>query len=165
MRSFGSFRLPVSTRHRRLTKLNSTTPLKPALWNNWAPPKHKFFAWLIIQDRVWTADRLQRRGWPNCGLCQLCKREPETAAHIIFRCRYTVRIWMEIKTWMGLTGGDITDFSILDNVNDWLHYIVGVNDNVRKGLASVVMLVSWEIWNEQIGRVFRNICEIVGMVD
>jgi hypothetical protein len=34
----------------------------------WAPPKCKSFAWLIIQNRVWTADRLQRRGWPNCGI-------------------------------------------------------------------------------------------------
>ena len=41
---------------------STASKMKPAVWNNWAPPKHKFFAWLIIQDRVWTTDRLQRRG-------------------------------------------------------------------------------------------------------
>ena len=138
--------------------------MKSAVWNNWAPPKHKFFAWLIIQDRVWTADRLQRRGWPNCGLCQLCKREPETAAHIIFRSRYTVRIWTEIKTWMGLTSVDITDWSSFDNVNDWWHQMIGVNGNVRKGLASLVMLVSWEILNERNARVFRMVSSMPNVI-
>jgi hypothetical protein len=143
---------------------STASKMKPAVWNNWAPPKHKFFAWLIIQDRVWTADRLERRGWPNCGLCQLCKREPETAAHIIFRCRYTLRIWTEIKTWMGLTGVDITDWSSFDNVNDWWHHLVGVNGNVRKGLASLVMLVSWEIWNERNARVFRKVSSMPNVI-
>jgi hypothetical protein len=37
------------------------------VWKAWAPPKSKFFAWEAIQNRIWTADRLQKRGWPNCG--------------------------------------------------------------------------------------------------
>ena len=49
------------------------------VWKCWAPPKFKFFAWLILQDRVWTADHLQRRGWPNCETCKLCIQEPETS--------------------------------------------------------------------------------------
>jgi hypothetical protein len=28
----------------------------------WAPPKCKAFAWLVIQNRVWMVDRLERRG-------------------------------------------------------------------------------------------------------
>jgi hypothetical protein len=67
-----------------------------AVWKNWAPPKYKLFDWLILQNRVWTADRLQKRGWPNCGNCQLCKREPETAAHLLFKCRFSLRIWNSI---------------------------------------------------------------------
>ncbi|KAF7098048.1 hypothetical protein CFC21_099817 [Triticum aestivum] len=58
---------------------------------------------------------------------------------------------------MGLTNVDIADWSSFDNVKDWWHHMVGVNANVRKGLASVVMLVSWEIWNERNARVFRNV--------
>jgi hypothetical protein len=44
-----------------------------AVWKTWSPPKCKLFAWLILQNRVWTADRLQKRGWPNCGNCQLTR--------------------------------------------------------------------------------------------
>ena len=39
------------------------------VWRNWAPPKCKFFAWLVLQNRIWTADRLVKRGWPNQGTC------------------------------------------------------------------------------------------------
>ena len=35
------------------------------VWRAWAPPKQKFFAWLLLQNRLWCADRLQRRGWPT----------------------------------------------------------------------------------------------------
>lgn len=51
------------------------SPMDLIVWKVWAPPKVKIFAWLALQDRIWTADRLERREWPNCGLCPLCKRE------------------------------------------------------------------------------------------
>lgn len=28
----------------------SVTLMKPTVWKIWAPPKHKFFTWLVIQD-------------------------------------------------------------------------------------------------------------------
>jgi hypothetical protein len=36
------------------------------VWRAWAPLKVKFFAWLLLQNMIWTADRLQARGWKNC---------------------------------------------------------------------------------------------------
>uniref|UniRef100_A0A8R7UVN8 Reverse transcriptase zinc-binding domain-containing protein n=1 Tax=Triticum urartu TaxID=4572 RepID=A0A8R7UVN8_TRIUA len=62
------------------------------IWKMWAPPKCKFFAWLILQNRVWTADRLARRGWPNCGLCPLCKQVQESAVHLLFQCRFSAQV-------------------------------------------------------------------------
>jgi hypothetical protein len=32
------------------------------VWKAWAPPKVKNHAWLALQNRLWTADRLRRRG-------------------------------------------------------------------------------------------------------
>ncbi|KAK1642062.1 hypothetical protein QYE76_059867 [Lolium multiflorum] len=29
------------------------------------PPKCHFFAWLVVQNRLWTSDRLAIRGWPH----------------------------------------------------------------------------------------------------
>jgi hypothetical protein len=58
--------------------------LMDAVWMNWASPKFKLFAWQILQNREWTADRLQKRGWTNCDVCQLCRREPKTTGHTFF---------------------------------------------------------------------------------
>jgi hypothetical protein len=33
-------------------------PELATIWKTWAPAKCKFFAWLILQNRVWTSDRL-----------------------------------------------------------------------------------------------------------
>jgi hypothetical protein len=32
------------------------------IWKTWAPPKCRFFMWLVAHKRCWTADRLARRG-------------------------------------------------------------------------------------------------------
>ena len=138
--------------------------MKPAVWSNWAPPKCKFFAWLILQNKVWTADRLARRGWPNCGMCQLCKREPETAAHIMFKCRYSILIWDSLKAWLGLTNFDTSQWHAHTSVEEWWCAVIGVHGNRRKGLASLVLLTAWEIWNERNARVFRSMASMPSSV-
>jgi len=32
------------------------------IWKSWAPLRCKFFLWLAIKQRIWTADRLAKRG-------------------------------------------------------------------------------------------------------
>lgn len=69
------------------------------IWKPWAPRKCKTFAWLVIQNRVWTSDRLSTRGWPNGSICPLCRRVQETALHLLAGCRYTKRIWATLAEW------------------------------------------------------------------
>jgi hypothetical protein len=40
-----------------------TSFMVSAVCANWAPPKCKSFAWLILKNQVWTTDRLIHRGW------------------------------------------------------------------------------------------------------
>ena len=115
-------------------------------------PKCNFFAWLILQNKVWMADRLTRRGWPNCGLCHLCKREPETAMHLMFKCRYSLRIWHGIQGWLGLLDFDITQWSSYASVKDWWCSISGTNGRRLRDLSSLLLLAAWEIWNERNAR-------------
>jgi hypothetical protein len=120
------------------------------VWKAWAPPKVKFFAWLANQNRIWTADRLTKRGWPNCGLCPLCKQCTETIDHLLVHCRYTTRLWGLIKVWMGLNDLQPAQWANLDMAAWWSMMAGG-----RKAMASLTLLVSWEVWNERNARVFR----------
>ena len=43
------------------------------IWKSWAPPKCRFFMWLVAHNRCWTADRLARRGLPHPDRCLLCE--------------------------------------------------------------------------------------------
>nr|BAD17239.1 cyst nematode resistance protein-like [Oryza sativa Japonica Group] len=71
----------------------TATNFNRLIWKAWAPHKCKTFAWLIIQNRVWTSDRLATRGWPNGYICPLCRRTQETTLHLLAECRYTRRVW------------------------------------------------------------------------
>ena len=102
--------------------------------------------WLIIHNRVWTADRLQRRGWPNCNLCPLCKQVQETAAHLLFQCRFTVRVWTEIKTWLGLHDIDPSDWRLVPSVEVCWDMVAHKRGHSRMVRSTLMMLVAWEIW-------------------
>lgn len=132
------------------------SPMDQMVWKVWAPPKVKFFAWLAIQDRIWTADRLAKRGWPNCGLCPLCKRENEEGPHLFFRCRFTVRLWNLVIEKLGLDYMDASSWHLEDSVRNWWINRTGSTTPNRKATASLTMLVSWTIWNERNSRVFRH---------
>ena len=126
------------------------------VWKAWAPPKAKFFAWLAIQDRIWTAGRLQKRGWPNCGLCTLCKREEESGPHLFFKCRFTIRLQNLVIAKLGLHHMDTSMWHLESLVKEWWTNRTGAGVPNRKAMASLTMLVSWTIWNERNARVFRN---------
>jgi hypothetical protein len=58
-----------------------------------APPKCKFFLWLMLQNRIWTTAHLQIRGWTNEYFCQLCLRSLETTQHLFCECPMAREIW------------------------------------------------------------------------
>jgi hypothetical protein len=89
------------------------------MWKAWAPPKVKQHAWIALQNRLWTAYRLQKRGWPNCGLCPLCKQVTETTDHLFVSCQFTIRILELLKDLLGLQGFHLRQWAEL-NIKDWL---------------------------------------------
>jgi hypothetical protein len=127
------------------------------VWKAWAPPKCKLFAWLIIQNRVWTADRLAKRGWPNGRICPLCRGHDESANHLLFKCRFTIRIWKMIQGWLHIHDFDPSSWSGFGSVELWWTSIAFAHAGRRKAMATLLMLVSWEIWKERNARTFKNV--------
>ncbi|XP_073367762.1 uncharacterized protein [Aegilops tauschii subsp. strangulata] len=132
------------------------SPMDQMVWKAWAPLKVKFFAWLALQDRIWTADRLAKRGWPNCGPCPLCKGVQECGPHILFKCRYSLRLWRLVIQRFGIDDMDTTSWHLMDSVESWWVSTCDVGTTDRKAKASITILVSWVIWNERNARVFRH---------
>jgi hypothetical protein len=134
--------------------LGSTlSSLYKSVWKAWAPPKIKLFIWLVNQNRIWTADRLAKRGWPNCGLCPLCKQCTESVDHLLVHCRFTLLLWDKAKEGFSIPTLDTNTWMDLSFPKWWNMMSTGKN---RKGMASLAMLIIWEIWNERNDRVFKK---------
>jgi hypothetical protein len=61
------------------------------VWKAHTQSKHKSFAWLLIQSKILTMDKLQARNWPCNLVCPLCKNSPETAEHICLHWPFTMQ--------------------------------------------------------------------------
>jgi hypothetical protein len=74
------------------------------VWKTWAPTRCKIFTWLLLQSRIWTADRLLLREWPNEYFCPLCRCNMETSGHHFQECLLSRQIWVEISNWARVPG-------------------------------------------------------------
>jgi hypothetical protein len=131
------------------------TPINKVVWKAWAPPKVKNHTWLASQNRLWTSDKLRRRGWENCGLCPLYKQTEESNNHLFIHCRYTVRIWELLKEWLGIQGVFPRRWAGL-NIKQWRSFMEEGSNPHRKDLASLTLLTVWVIWKERNARVFHK---------
>jgi hypothetical protein len=125
------------------------TPALASIWPTWAPPKCKLFAWLFLQNRVWTSDRLARRNWDHSPSCPLCRRTMETSLHMVCECCYTRRIWATAAAWTGLRHLHPDEWPQNESVLQWWSSVTALPDIPRKGVRSFVLLVLWEVWLEK----------------
>lgn len=63
-----------------------------SIWSAKVDDKHRFFAWLLIQCKLLTADKLSKCNCPCNPVCQLCDQELETAEHMILRCVFAQEV-------------------------------------------------------------------------
>lgn len=63
------------------------------IWFPEATPKFAFLAWIAIQNRLATGERVLRWNPQAISICWLCKREMETRDHIFFECAYSMEVW------------------------------------------------------------------------
>jgi hypothetical protein len=72
------------------------------LWNTKVENKCKFFSWLILQNRLWTPDRILKYGGQPNTICPLCRTILESAVHMAITCTYSRTIWAELAAWLGV---------------------------------------------------------------
>ena len=126
------------------------------VWKTWDPPKCRFIAWPAVQNRLWTADRLAKRGWPHHPTCQLCTCTPETRRHLLFKCRYSKRIWSAAANWLSYPDLLLSMGSNRPKVLDYWHATARTPTSSPRGLKTAIILIVWEIWKERNERVFNN---------
>lgn len=71
------------------------------IWRSRAPLRCRFFNWLILNNQVWTSDRLARRGLPHQVVCPLCDQDQETVDHLMLSCVFSRSVWFEALSAQG----------------------------------------------------------------
>ena len=66
-----------------------------------APPKCKFFIWLALHDRCWTAHRRKRRNLQDDDSCILCNQSSETIDHLLTGCPLSREVWFRTFLKLG----------------------------------------------------------------
>nr|BAD46729.1 phosphoribosyl pyrophosphate synthase-like [Oryza sativa Japonica Group] len=63
------------------------------VWENKAPMKVQFFAWLLTKDRFPIKRNLHKKTIVPAPTCELCNSADETALHLCFQCPFAVTFW------------------------------------------------------------------------
>jgi len=128
--------------------------LPTAIWRAHAEGKHKFFCWLLVQEKLLTADKLQARNWQCNPLCSLCGRLPETAEHLCLHCPFAIQVWGLVSS---LSANLIRVPAQGTTIEDWwCESLAQQPQKERRQAAAFLMYTAWNLWKERNRRVFEG---------
>ena len=123
-----------------------------SIWKAESEGKHKFFAWLMVQCKLLTTDKLLARHWPCNPICSLCNQEHETTAHLILHCPFARLVWEKMEIWTRQLIRPPQDGL---EIIAWWQTELAQLPKTRRLKAALMMYCAWNIWKERNRRVFE----------
>jgi hypothetical protein len=135
--------------------IGSSSPLgAKQIWKTVAPPRIRFFYWLVMHGRCWTAERRFRHGLQQSDTCIFCDQGSETMDHILLQCYFSREVW---HVWL-----DKMHLQEIVIINDeqalqwWLRTRKLIPKPLRRGFDSLFFLIGWMLWKERNTRTFNR---------
>jgi hypothetical protein len=122
-------------------------PVFSWLWKSKCTPRVKFFAWLVLVDRLNTKTMLRRRNLyaEDDAHCILCTgRIDEDLDHLFFDCPFSKSCWEKIGMQWN------TDLSLYPRLAH-----ARQQQNIPF-FMEIVVIASWEIWKLRNDKVFNS---------
>ena len=66
------------------------------VWHTDSIPKVNSFIWILLHNKLLTAENLRKRGINGPSRCPLCNSEEETTNHIFLQCKTSLLAWRSI---------------------------------------------------------------------
>eukprot|EP00253_Pinus_taeda_P031705 PITA_31705 len=141
---------------------NNTFP--QAIWSQWklawraeAPPKVKFFFWLLLKGKILTAKNLKKRGIMGLSRCPNCCQAEETIQHLFIDCRIADDCWKQ----MALIGGVTWEpkATIADTVYNWRKHCPWKEKQsklTQRIWNAIPLTLVWRIWLARNKKVFQD---------
>jgi hypothetical protein len=125
-----------------------------AIWKAKTESKHRFFAWLMVQNKILTADIMLVRNWPCNPICSLCDQEFETADHTCLNCVFAQEVWVQVSAW---TDGTVSVPQRSLNLETWWeNEMRDLSSKQKKDRAAILIYTTWNIWKERNRRIFER---------
>jgi hypothetical protein len=138
-------RLSTAAVYKAAVHTQHTSPVFSFVWKSKAPQRVKFFAWLLLQDRIQNRCNLLKKHIVDNSTCELCKVAPETSEHLIFHCPVANQLWT-------LVLGSPMSFPPINE----LWNLSRPPSLPPKHYNTFVLLCCWCIWNHRHDVVFRQ---------
>jgi hypothetical protein len=137
-----------------LGMFHGSVPMAGALqiWKSRALAKCRFFLWLALHDRCWTADRLERHRLPRPSACPFCNQVQESITHLLLGCVLARTVWAACLRWW-----DREDRLPQQGISlaDWLQSWHGRTADI-KDFWTGIALVCWCLWRHRNDIVFEG---------
>ena len=108
------------------------------------------FSWKVIQNAVWTEERLKQKLKVSNGLCVRCQLEVEDMEHLLYTCECNDEVWENVEIWLKKIDENISiNFrSIILGIyqNDENANKVEDKKAKRNVVNMVIGIVKWFIW-------------------
>ena len=78
--------------------------------------KLREFQYKILNNIVFTNDKLFRFGLSHSPNCTFCNEEPESLEHLLLRCKVSSEFWKEVLSWLkdnNIVSKSFTETSLL----------------------------------------------------
>jgi len=66
------------------------------VWKNYAPPRVKFFGWLLLQERIQCRANLAKKNILDSDTRELCGQSAENCDYLIFHCPVANSFWTHL---------------------------------------------------------------------
>ncbi|XP_070006069.1 uncharacterized protein LOC142162817 [Nicotiana tabacum] len=119
--------------------------------HNTGCPRWTFILTVAAHGKLYTKDRLQKRGLQVDQKCVLCNQANETIQHFFFECTYTKTLWSALLTWQGIR----RPVAGWDEELRWAEKKTKRNTAAAKLYKMAVAATVYHVWKERNTRIFQ----------
>jgi hypothetical protein len=125
------------------------------VWQAHAQPKCKFFVWLVMRNRILTAENMIKKGWPCFHICSFCLCSHETTKHLLVDCNYAEVVWNLIAAALSLP--NYATMAAAGGLDAWVQVLSKIGSKKdRKTNIGVLCIFWWILWKERNNRIFES---------
>ncbi|KAL9685328.1 hypothetical protein QQ045_022776 [Rhodiola kirilowii] len=121
------------------------------VWNSFNAPRDSINAWLAVQNKLLTRDRLGHWGVSGSKSCALCGEEDESRDHLFFECRFTAVVWHSVLGFLQIQPAFIQWECLIP----WFKGMPKKELRTKMAAAAITRLMN-AVWTARNRKIFRE---------